>query len=153
MATLDYRPHITLAVYDKLDAGRADRVIDAVSSRLREPPRVRFAGIRHFDGEPLVLWAAPDPHPALDDAHGLVHAMIDPSSCRPHYRPGAWVPHCTLAMRIPHQRRAGALAFAGRPIEPFTVAFDRLDCLRFPPVTILRTVSLRHPLPCSPSRE
>ena len=45
--------------------------------------------------------------------HQAIHAVIDPSLCRPYYRPGAWVPHCTLGMAIPPERRAAAEAFAG----------------------------------------
>jgi 2'-5' RNA ligase len=154
MEALNYLPHITLAVYDRLDVEQAYAALDAVAAYHPAAVRLTFTRVRHFDGLPLVLWAAPEPDAALADAHALVHELIDPALCRPHYRPGAWVPHCTVATGVPDERRDEALAFAGGPIAPFSVLFDRLDCVRFPPVTLLRAKALNGPnAPSSPIRE
>jgi 2'-5' RNA ligase len=97
-----------------------------------------FARLDYFHTEPLVLWAEPSPLPALNSAYEAVHARIDPSLCHPHYRPGAWVPHCSLGTKIPADRRAEAITLAVQPIEPFQVTFDVADCVSFPPVVVLR---------------
>ncbi len=103
-----------------------------------------FARLDYFDTEPLVLWAVPSPSLALNSAHKAVHACIDPHLCRPHYRPGAWVPHCTLGTQVQANRRAEAITFAARPIEPLQVTFDVADCVSFPPVIVLREHRLAH---------
>jgi 2'-5' RNA ligase len=137
MAALDYPPHITLAVYDNIDPERLRAVLaDAFTGA--SALSLTFGRLDYFDIEPFVLWAVPSPLPALNSAHEAVHARIDPSLCHPHYRPGAWVPHCTLGTKIQPDRRAEAITLAAQPIEPLRVTFDVADCVSFPPVTVLR---------------
>ncbi len=62
--------------------------------------RIEFRRIRWFSGPPLVLWAEPTADQVLARWHASISAIIDPAHCHPHYRPGAWTAHCTLATRI-----------------------------------------------------
>lgn len=136
MAALNYPPHITLAIYDDIDPERL-RAVLAEAFTGASALSLTFAQLNYFDTEPLVLWAVPSPLPALNSAHEGVHARIDPSLCHPHYRPGAWVPHCTLGTKIQAERRAEAISLAALPFEPFRVTFSVADCVSFPPVTVL----------------
>jgi 2'-5' RNA ligase len=136
MVTLNYPPHITLAVYDDIDPD----VLKAVLQRgFAEAPALllTFTRLCFFDSDPLVLWADPSPSPALAEAYSAIHACIDPAKCHPHYRPGAWIPHCTLGTQIKEEHRADAIAFTARSIETFDVLFDVADCVSFPPVAVL----------------
>jgi 2'-5' RNA ligase len=136
MVALNYPPHNTLAIYD-------DVAPDLLKATLRRSftgapaLRLTFTRLRFFDSDPLVLWADPSPSPASAEAHAAVHACIDPAQCHPHYRPGAWIPHCTLGTHIKAEHRADAIALTARSIEPFEVLFDVVDCLCFPPVAVL----------------
>jgi 2'-5' RNA ligase len=135
MTGLGYPPHLTLAIYDDL---ARDRVTAVLHEAFAGTPALRltFAGLRFFE-EPLVLFADPCFSKDLAAAHERVHSRIDPRLCRSHYRPGAWVPHCTLATDILPVHREDAIAFADRPIRPFEVIFDVADCVSFPPVAVL----------------
>jgi len=134
MRALAYRPHVTLAIYDDLDS---DDLLPALRAFEGRPAlRITFDRIRAFEGTPIVLWAAPRACPALEEAHASVHRLVDPALCRPHYRPGTWVPHCTLANAVSERCRAEALAVAESAIGPFDVLFDRAECVRFPPVAV-----------------
>ncbi len=144
MAVLDYPPHITLAVYDDIDPERLKAVLTEIFAGA-PALSLTFARLDYFDTEPLVLWAVPSLLPALNRAHKAVHARIDASLCAAHYRPGAWVPHCTLGAKIQANRRAEAITLAARPIEPFRVTFDVADCVTFPPVIVLH----EHRLTCA----
>jgi 2'-5' RNA ligase len=141
MRALSYPPHITLAIYDDIEPERVASALEAVFLG-KSALRITFGELRHFEGTPLVLWAAPSVCVALDQAHAVLHRLVDPALCRPHYRPDVWVPHCTLAAQVKSERRDEALAFVSRPIAPFEVVFDMADCVSFPPVAVLRECAL-----------
>lgn len=133
MAALAYAPHITLAIYERIElpillAAFADTVAAGQAVRLRFDDICQFG-----DGSPVV-WAAPGPDAGLDALHRALHGAIDPARCHPHYRPGAWVPHCTLASGIAVHRLDEALGALKASFQPFEVLFDIADCLTFPPV-------------------
>jgi 2'-5' RNA ligase len=143
MRALNYPPHISFAVYDSPEVTEAIAV--AAMQRLAEgrtPIELRFDRIRSFAGSPLVLWADPEPKDALLKMHRQVHAAIDPALCRPHYRPENWVPHCTLAMNTLPGRNNEALAFAESFAGGIRVIFDKIDCVTYPPVSIVAETRL-----------
>jgi 2'-5' RNA ligase len=143
MAALAYPPHLTLAVYDNLPSVQ---VSDALRKAFvgRSAHRLTFTRLHFFD-DPLVLWAEPSPSADLASAHARVHACINPRLCHSHYRPGSWVPHCTLGTAILAQHREDAIAFAARPIAPFEVVFDVADCVSFAPVVVIAEQPLNRP--------
>jgi 2'-5' RNA ligase len=145
MAALDYPPHLTLAIYDDIPLVQLRAALQeafAGTSALR----LTFTGPRFFNS-PLVLWADPSLSLALAAAHARVHACIDPRLCHPHYRPGAWVPHCTLGTEIQAEHQEEAIRFAARPIPAFEAVFDVADCVSFPPVAVLNEQPLARPEP------
>ncbi len=144
MRALNYPPHITFAVYDRIDGDRLGNSLRHVFAG-QPALRLAFERLGVFDGASLVVWAAPVRTPALHRHHQAVHRQIDPALCWPHTRPGAWVPHCTLATRIRDDKRAKALAFVDQPIEPFEVVFDTADCVAFAPVRVLGSCALGDP--------
>jgi hypothetical protein len=85
-----------------------------------------------------VLWAAPTLPQAVLNAQEKIHSTINPDLCRPIYRPGNWVPHCSLATAIGNERENEAVAIAERSIEPFEVTFDAVDSVSFMPVQVLK---------------
>lgn len=135
MARLGYPPHVTLAIYDDEAVREAEvrNALDRASKNLRAVT-LTFDGIYSFDGTPMVLWASPRPSAVLRNIHEAIHAAINPISCRAHYRPGAWTPHCTLGTQVMDDRREAALAFAREADSLFDVVFDALDCIYFPPI-------------------
>jgi 2'-5' RNA ligase len=104
MASLNYAPHITLAIYDRINADLLKQAL-VTTFNGRTSLRIAFDRIRCFEQLSLVLWAAPVVTTALIDLHGSLHSQIDPEMCRPHYRPGSWVPHCTLGTKIREDRQ------------------------------------------------
>lgn len=138
MRALGYRPHFTFAIYDgpAIDEKAAsDAMLSAVAAERQL--LIQFKRIRWFEGSPLVLWAEPAVDEALARIHGAVSAAIDPTHCRPHYRPGAWIPHCTLGTAIADARRNEAIGFARAFDRCIEVLFDVADCVAFPPVRIV----------------
>ncbi|WP_298243331.1 2'-5' RNA ligase family protein [uncultured Bradyrhizobium sp.] len=138
MRALGYRPHFTFAIYDSpaVDENTAWDVMQAAVADERQL-RIGFKRIRWFEASPLVLWAEPEADDTLARIHGAISAAIDPAHCRPHYRPGAWTPHCTLGTAIGDERRDDAMAFARAFDRTIEVVFDVADCVVFPPVRII----------------
>jgi hypothetical protein len=77
--------------------------------------------------------------------HQNIHSAISPEFCRPHYRPGNWVPHCTLAMRTTPCRNADALAFATAFRGNIRVIFDVVDCVALEPLKVVAEAPLNAP--------
>ncbi|WP_409997858.1 2'-5' RNA ligase family protein [Bradyrhizobium sp. SZCCHNS3002] len=138
MRGLGYRPHFTLAIYDapEIDVETASRVMRAA---VENAPalQLEFNRINWFSAPRFVLWAEPEMNEGLLRWHAAIAAAIDTAHCRDHYRPGVWVPHCTLGTRILKACRDDAMAFARSFDRHFTVAFDVIDCVVFPPVQIV----------------
>jgi hypothetical protein len=55
------------------------------------------------------------------------------------------VPRFTVGIHFVAERRAGAAAFAARPIQAFEVVFDVADCVYFPPVVVVGEQPLSGP--------
>ena len=142
MRALGYAPHVTLAVYDHVSEAELRA---AVSITFGKHPafKLRFNSLSQFVEPQVVFWANPDPSSVLQRAHARVHDFIDPVLCRPHYRPGSWVPHCTLATNIDPRFRAEAMALAAVPIDPFEIIFDIADCIVGMPIKVLEEIALR----------
>ncbi len=136
MQALDYPPHVTLAIYDRIEEPVLRNALTSVFDR-HPALELRFESLRCFDDPGFVVWAAPERSESLSEAFAAVHELIDPSICREHYRPGNWIPHCTLATGVTGDFLAAARELADNPIEPFEVIFDMADCVEFAPVRVI----------------
>jgi 2'-5' RNA ligase len=132
-AILNYAPHLTLARCENIDPTVLTAALDAFDGVHRIS--LVFDRICMFDTEPLVLWLSPRPDSALLDVHARLHALIGKLRSDPHYRPGAWQPHCTIAAAVSPERTLAAKTFADKPIESFKMIFDIADALEWPPVS------------------
>jgi 2'-5' RNA ligase len=141
MAALNHPPHITLAIYDRIGEDHLRGGMHQIMAG-QSPFRLRFSAIARFEQPSLVFWAAPDPSARLLQIHASLHRLIDPALCRQHYRPGNWVPHCTLATDVTDANRSVARYVAARPFEPFDIVFDSADCVEFVPVRLIDEVVL-----------
>lgn len=134
-ARLGYAPHITLAVLP--DTADTARLLDAASDLARQagPLDLSFPGVGFFPGTPAVMFLAPAPTRALLAWHDALLTRLAGETIDPHYQPGHWVPHVTLAKDLTHP----AAAFAVLDPWPLPVAarLDRLEVVRFRPVHVL----------------
>lgn len=137
MDSLGYPPHFTLAVFDDVREKELISALDALFPSLSSIT-VRFNRIRYFETpNSIVLWVAPADSEPLAQLHSKVHDLVNSESCRPNYRAGNWVPHCSLAVAIDPARRSEAMATVETDIASFDVVFDVIDCARFHPVEVI----------------
>ncbi|WP_170182017.1 2'-5' RNA ligase family protein [Phreatobacter stygius] len=142
MQALDYAPHFTFALYQDVAPEEVSRAFAAGFSG-KPAIRVMFDRIEVFDAASPIVWAAPRDASALAEIHAAIHRTIDPARCHRHYRPLAWVPHCTLATRIRPACKADALALTGPLADPFEVVFDVADRVCLPPLTVVEHLHLQ----------
>ena len=138
------RPHVTLAVADGLDLAAAERLVADVARSTRPLP-VAFASLGAFATDPAVLFLAPVVTAELLRAHEQLHARVAAVADRPwpYDAPGAWVPHCTLAERLPRANLGLAVAAAAEAsVLPLAGTLDRVAILEFPPVAERALVAL-----------
>lgn len=141
MQALNYPPHLTFAVYEDIVVPLL--VAAAQQAFTNVPPlAIEFSGIDHFPNEMLVLWARAVDDRAIRQIHRTIHDEIDPALCHEHSRPDRWQPHCTIAMKIPTGAEEEALRWAAATPAKFTLNFDVVDCIGFPPIDILKEVKL-----------
>ena len=102
-----HRPHVSLTSAPELDA---HAVAEALSGFDPAPPiELKLDFIGQFLGR--VLWLGPTPTPELLAHHAAVHDRLAAAGIESldMYRPGRWVPHCTLSMRVPLVKMTDAL--------------------------------------------
>lgn len=102
-----HRPHVSLAVAPRFDP---DRVAEALAGTVVAAPlRLEFQHAGQFVGR--VLWLGPAVTTELLAHHAVVHHRLAEAGIElvEHYRPGRWVPHCTLSMRVPNALMAAAV--------------------------------------------
>ena len=138
---LGYAPHITLAILP--DAADPSRILEAVAklgARWRPVPVV-LSSLGRFPGPRSVAFLAPTPSAALLARQADLLAALRGQAVDAHYRTGFWVPHVTLAKDIADPSAAiRALTDVGLPIP---AVLDALEVVRFRPVDILASFSLR----------
>lgn len=116
-------PHVSVAV--ARDAA-PELIADVLAGVVAGPlPRLTLASLGAFLAPAFVLFLGVTPTRELLGLNAAVHASLDHAgiSVRPIYRPGSYVPHCTLAMRPASLDVAiRASLVAPLPIEAVAVA-------------------------------
>jgi len=142
----DVGPHISLIPTDAADErALVEQLAAAVSDA--PPLRVVLSHLGWFPGGVLFLGATPTRE--LLEFHRRIHHACAPSPAAQWielYQPGAWVPHCTLAMNVP-------TAALGDTQDGATAVFD-LPMVTFPSCVELllideSRIESRHTFPLS----
>jgi 2'-5' RNA ligase len=119
-----HRPHFSLAAA-RVERDELPRVLDvaAAVAALHEPIAIRLTEVGRF-GRAGVVWVGPAASPPLQllqhDADAALQSAGWPRAFGDRSDPKTWVPHCTLATRVPKPflRRVQATVQASyQPIE------------------------------------
>ncbi len=137
MKSLNYPPHITLAMCDAIDGAALQKMLGQ-SFKKEAPIRVQFSKVKLVEREQLGLWLMPS---KIDRLQALFHAVqshIDSGDCRPAFQPGKWEPHCTLAAQISPANKAAAAKFAATKIEPIEMVFNAIEIIDYAPIELVK---------------
>jgi len=139
------RPHITIASYNHVDISEFVRRMDEYSSD-KTALNITFGSIGVFSGSGT-LFFAPTVTRELIDFHMSHHEHF--SEFNDHtdslYVPGRWVPHCTIANRLSHEKMIEAFSYCVRKnqisgkvkkVALMKVVYENGKCVQAPIVHI-----------------
>jgi 2'-5' RNA ligase len=127
-------PHVTLAVFDQIETVRAPEVLAAFASHTAAI-ELEFAHIGTFPGG--IVFLGPIVVDELLEANRALHRAAAELSTSPwpYYLPRSWVPHCTLAEKLPPERVGDAVMLAHEILRfPLMSRLDSLQLVEFPPI-------------------
>lgn len=115
------RFHITLAVCDSVDEPAMCEVLKQLAQQTHALP-VILSSLGMFPGAETVMFLAPVVDQELLDVHRLLHERLGEfsDSAWKLYLPGRWVPHCTLALKLPRDGVQKALDHLMQSTFPIT---------------------------------
>lgn len=116
------RPHVTLAAVPELDEAADERVASLLRAALPLPAYVGPVSV--FGQDPVVLVRLVVASRALLDLQAAVAEVVG-APADGVAAPGRWVPHVTLANRMPREQVAAALGLLPRDDAPVTLAAAR----------------------------
>jgi 2'-5' RNA ligase len=112
-----YRPHITLAILNTPYPEQAAARLRAPLANVSGLP-VSMTALGFFLTNKAPAYLAVAPTTALLKLHESVHSALGAMETWSYYRPGNWMPHCTLAMDVACQTTvAEALGETPLPIH------------------------------------
>lgn len=138
------RPHVSLAVCEQIDMPAATALVGDFAAKAASF-ELSLASCGLFHGDPAVLFLAPKVTASLLDWHARFHEVF-PSVATglwTHYLPVHWVPHCTLATRIPKERIGVALDGIRGVELPLQCQVTSVGLVELRPVKLLCEYALR----------
>lgn len=132
-------PHVSIGVAaDAEPEAVRDALVGVATAGL---PPLRLSSVGGFITPEPVVFLGVTPTAALLELNRRVHARLDTArlGAWPLYRPGTWVPHCTLAIRP--RDLAAALAALRAAVLPIETEPAALRVVEVPTGVVRATVS------------
>jgi 2'-5' RNA ligase len=133
MARSGARPHVTVGIWETLDVDETARELTRFADETA-PVQLTLASVALFPS--VAVFLAPVVTAELIDLHGCLHRRLARmgGGAWDHYRPGAWVPHCTIASDLEPDQFGSAVAIAARAPLPLECLLIDVGIVEFRPV-------------------
>ena len=130
------RPHLTLAIYDELNCQPCEIELEKFAQQASRLD-IQAAHIGVFYQPDIILFLAPTPTEALLDLQEEIHNDMADKASNPWemYRPGKWIPHCTLAMDMDVKQLEKAVSFCAGIQLPVKLEAARIGAVEFLPIS------------------
>ncbi len=143
---LGVKPHLSLNLFPDGEPAFLCDELEELARRFNPFP-VQLDSVESFPTAEGVVYLAPDPNAELQAVHRRFHARLaahgEPG--HPYYRPGRWVPHCTVASEVPAQL-IGAVMGSPALAEAFgKVRVEAIQAVAYRPIQALYSFPLRGP--------
>jgi 2'-5' RNA ligase len=136
------RPHISLALCEELDTATCQKRLSDYAAHFQPMP-VSFQTLGIFPPPGVVVYTGPVVTDELLTLQREVDGLLGNCCHWPefdYYRPGKWIPHCTLAMEFDDNRLNEALEIASHLKLPLNGQIVGLGVIEFRPVKHLFTM-------------
>ena len=143
MLNLGVRPHVSLAVYDRLEFEDAsDRLASFAGSV--SPFSLTLSATGSFTAENRVLFLGTAANEMLLTVHQNFHRLFERHKDAEwgYYLAPNWVPHCTLAERLPNELALGTVIANLQTQLPIRAIVSEIGIVEFRPVKELCTFAL-----------
>ncbi|KAF8390365.1 hypothetical protein HHK36_024890 [Tetracentron sinense] len=106
---IESRPHITLLSSPNLDPVKLEHVLKNFASN-QEPMLLSLSSIGSLPSDSNVLFLSPTPSLSLLQFHSQLCDVLKKEGVEigEEYRPGSWIPYCSVAQEVPKNRMAEA---------------------------------------------
>ena len=133
MARSGTRPHVSVGIWDGLDHDAAEAELTRFAADAAPLP-ITLASVGFFPQ--VAIFLAPTVTSALLELQASLHARFSRvgTAAWEHYRPGTWVPHCTLAMDFTADQFTRALEITRLAALPVACRLVDIAIVEFRPV-------------------
>jgi 2'-5' RNA ligase len=140
------RPHITLAIYEELNCQSCESEL-ANFAREASHLTIPITHLGIFNNPDSVLFLAPTATKELLDFHARIHTCLLSKAQKSWeiYQPGAWVPHCTLAMNLNAQQLSRAVSICSDIHLPIELRATQIGAVEFVSAEELFNFNLKNP--------
>lgn len=140
-------PHLSLASFSDGEPDCLRDELGEIGRCFRAFP-LAFASIGSFPSAEGVVYLAPLPNTELRRLHEALHHALARHGQRghEHYRPGNWVPHCTIAIGVPAELRDRVVEECQREVAtPIAAVVATVRVTAYGPRRELHTIRFGEP--------
>jgi hypothetical protein len=144
LGTSGNRPHVSLALCEDLDRATCQAKLEAWAVGVKSLP-ISFQQLGIFPAPGAVVFTGPVVTQELLVLQREVNGLLESCCIWPefdYYRPGHWIPHCTLAMEFEDSLLPRALEIAGHLKLPLNGLAKGVSVIEFRPVKHLFAFSI-----------
>lgn len=129
------RPHISLALIPDLNVSEMSAALRNFSETTGSFP-ISLRGVDSFPGKEGVIYLAPAITEPLQAAHESLHQLLASLSAQAdeYYRPGRWVPHCTIAQNVEQTQIPAILEGSRKKFRPIHGMLQTIGLIFYRPV-------------------
>ena len=137
LLALGHSPHVSLAVCGGLAVDELVPALRALTAR-EPPPRTALVSAATFGTAEGVVFLGAVATPALVELHGRFFPLFERAAREPwaHYRPGAWLPHCTVTSGLDPLQVEQAIGVCVEAELPIPVTLEGVAVLENPSGTV-----------------
>jgi 2'-5' RNA ligase len=137
------RPHMTLAIFDSINCAECEGEIKHFSEK-SGIFNIKADHFGIFPNQSSVLFIAPPPNNQLMAFHEKIHQILtgNVEGSWEMYKPGNWVPHCTLAQDIKANDLSAVIEICMRMKLPLDFLITQVGVVEFEPIIPLFEINL-----------